>query len=164
MLSIDIVLILVIVLIVGIFIGSKFFNVQKFLNKKENLINLDDSRKVELSKCCTEPRCFSKPPHLRENCLENKENAKNELEKEFEQVYTQDEYYKKLNELDILKDLSTVERQQKLLDELNERIDMDIQIGEDLYNNIRLDDRDEVRGYDYNFDTLYTPAEYKQNI
>lgn len=154
MLSIDIVILLVIILIIGIFVGSKYF-------RAETLINLDNSRKVELSKCCTGPRCFSKPPHLRENCEENKENAKKELDKEFEPVYSQEEYYKKLNELDILKDLSTVERQQKLLDELNERIDLDKQMGEELYNNIRLDDRDEVRGYDYKFDTLYTPAEYK---
>lgn len=141
--NIDLVLLLIIALICGVLIGIN-------IKKKENLINLDDSRKKELTKCCTDSKCYSKPPHLRENCLKNKEDAKNELDKSFQQMYTQEEYYKKLNDLDIIKDLNNKQLDEKYVAKMNERIVINTALDTNTDLTIRKDDRDEVRGYDLN--------------
>jgi hypothetical protein len=143
MTSIDIIILLIIALIIGILAGM---HLQK--NKMEHIVNLDDSRKIELSKCCTDPKCYSKPPHLRDNCIVNKENAKNELDKEFQQMYTQEEYYKKLNDLDIIKDLNNKQIDDKYYAKMNERLVINPALDEETKKTIRKDDRDEVRGYD----------------
>jgi hypothetical protein len=143
MTSIDIIILLIIVLIIGILAGM---HLQK--NKTEHIVNLDDSRKIELSKCCTDSKCYNKPPHLRDNCVANKENAKNELDKEFQQMYTQEEYYKKLNDLDIIKDLNNKQLDEKYYAKMNERIVINPALDEETKKTIRKDDRDEVRGYD----------------
>lgn len=115
----------------------------------ENLINTDDSRKKELTKCCTEPKCYSKPPFMRENCEANKVEAKKELDTMFNQAYTQEEYYKKLNELNFIKtqDMPNVQKEQEFVNKLNERMTLDKAVGESLFNKIVTDKQDEVCGY-----------------
>ncbi len=142
--DIDIVILFLIIFIVGILIG---LNLKK---KQENIVNLDDSRKVELSKCCTDPKCYSKPPHLRTNCAENKAAAKEELDKEFKQMYTQEEYYKKLEDMNIIKNgqLNNVQIDAAYAAKMNEQIVINPALDKDTDKNIRKDDRDEVRGYD----------------
>ncbi len=143
--SIDIVLLLLISFIFGVLVGST-------INKKpaEHIVNLDDSRKVELSKCCTDPKCYSKPPHLRDNCTKNKEDAKVELDKEFKQMYTQEEYYKKLEDLGITKngELTNKKIDDAYYAKMNQKIVINKALDEKVDSNIRKDDQDEVRGYD----------------
>jgi hypothetical protein len=110
----------------------------------EHLVNLDDSRKVELSKCCTNKQCYNKPPHLRDNCEENKKNAFNDLDKIFKEMYSQEEYYNKLKELNLIKDVSNFDRDVKYMNEFNEKIALGME--KSTFDNVRLDDRDEVRG------------------
>jgi hypothetical protein len=141
--NIDIIILLLISFIIGAFVGMYIKQ-----RKAENIVNLDDSRKIELSKCCTDSKCYSKPPHLRNNCLLNKENAKKELDKEFQQMYTQEEYYKKLNDLDIIKDLNNKQLDEKYVAKMNERVIINPALDNTTDENIRKDDRDEVRGYD----------------
>jgi hypothetical protein len=143
--SIDIVLLLIIAFVFGVLIAMNF----KKCNS-EHIVNLDDSRKVELSKCCTEPKCYSKPPHLREKCPQNKEDAKKELDKEFQQMYTQEEYYKKLDELGITKDgqLTNKNIDEAYVAKMNQIVVVNTKLDETTDTNIRKDDRDEVRGYD----------------
>jgi hypothetical protein len=149
--DIDIIILLLVIFIIGVMVGLTF-------KKQENIVNLDDSRKVELSKCCTDPKCYSKPPHLRTNCNENKENAKKELDKEFQQMYTQEEYYKKLEDLEILKkgQLNNVQIDAKYAAKMNERIVINPALDKNIDKTIRKDDRDEVRGYDIKVLAPYT--------
>ena len=127
----------------------------------ENLINTDDSRKKELTKPCEDPKCYSKPPFIRENYEANKEEAKKELDKMFDQAYTQEEYYKKLNDLNFIKtqDMPNVEREQEFINKLNERITLDKAVGDTLFDKIVTDKQDEVCGYNIRgFDTKdYAP-------
>jgi hypothetical protein len=143
--SIDIVLLLIIAFIFGILVTMNLKNC-----KSEHIVNLDDSRKVELSKCCSEPKCYSKPPHLRDNCVKNKESARKELEKEFQQMYTQEEYYKKLNDLGITKEgqLTNKNIDEAYVAKMNEKVVVNTKLDETIDTTIRKDDRDEVRGYD----------------
>lgn len=154
--SIDMIIIVIIILIIAILIHYGFKNTNGTMKntnnntaKVEHLINTDDRRKKELTKCCTEPRCYSKPPFLRENCEANKQEAEKELEKMFEQTYTQEEYYKKLNELNFIKtqDMPNVLKEQEFVNKLNERISLDKAVGETLFNKIVSDKQDEVCGY-----------------
>ena len=143
--NIDIVLLLIIAFVFGVIIALTF--------KKcgaEHIVNLDDSRKVELSKCCTDPKCYSKPPHLRDNCLKNKKDAKKMLDKEFQQMYTQEEYYKKLEELGITKDGKLTNKQidEAYVAKMNEKVVVNTKLDDKTDETIRKDDRDEVRGYD----------------
>ena len=140
--SIDIVLLLIISFIFGVLVTMYFKNSQ------ENIVNLDDSRKIELSKCCTEPKCYSKPPHLRDNCLINKNEAKEELDKEFKQMYTQEEYYKKLDDLDISKNLQNKVLDENYIAKMNLQLVVNPELDDKTNEKIRKDDRDEVRGYD----------------
>jgi hypothetical protein len=143
--NIDIVLLLIIAFIFGVLIAM---NLKK--NSAEHIVNLDDSRKVQLSKCCTGTKCYSKPPHLRENCAKNKEDAKNMLDKEFQQMYTQEEYYKILEDLGITKDGKLTNKQidEAYVAKMNEKVVLNTKLDEATDANIRKDDRDEVRGYD----------------
>jgi hypothetical protein len=152
--SLDIVLLLIIVFIIGLLVGIHYKNP----SKQENIVNLDDSRKIELSKCCTDPKCYSKPPHLRNNCNQNKELAKVELEKEFKQMYTQEEYYKKLEDLGITKDgvLTNKKIDDAYIAKMNEKIVINPALDNTTDENVRKDDRDEVRGYDVSELAPYT--------
>ena len=143
--NIDIVLLLIIAFTFGILIAMSI----KKCNA-EHIVNLDDSRKVELSKCCTDSKCYSKPPHLRDNCVQNKEDAKQTLDKEFQQMYTQEEYYKKLEDLGITKDGTLTNKQidEAYVAKMNKKIYVNTKLDETTDATIRKDDRDEVRGYD----------------
>ena len=145
--DIDIVLLLIIAFIFGVLVAMKF---KKCPNGSEHIVNLDDSRKVELSKCCTDPKCYSKPPYLRDNCIKNKEDANNMLDKEFQQMYTQEEYYKKLEELGITKEgqLTNTNIEVAYVAKMNEKVAINPKLDETTDSTIRKDDRDEVRGYD----------------
>ncbi len=145
--DIDIVILFLIVFVIGILFGA---NLKKNAATSEHIVNLDDSRKVELSKCCTDPKCYSKPPHLRDNCDANKAAAKEELDKEFKQMYTQEEYYKKLEDLGITKQgqLNNVDINKAYAAKMNEQIVINPAMDTTLDATIRKDDRDEVRGYD----------------
>ncbi len=154
--DIDIVILFLIVFIVGILFGS-YLRKNK-TNTSEHIINLDDSRKVELSKCCTNSKCYSKPPHLRNNCEANKVAAKEELAKEFKQMYSQEEYYKKLEETGITQKgvLNNVSIDKAYADKMNEQIVINPAINTNLDATIRKDDRDEVRGYDVDMFAPYS--------
>jgi hypothetical protein len=143
--DLDTVILCCIIFIIGIIFGM---NIKS--NKSEHLVNLDDSRKVELSKCCSDSKCYSKPPHLRENCEANKIAAKEALDNKFKQIYTQEEYYKKLEELGITKQgqLNNVQIDQAYAAKMNEQIVINPALDSTTDMNIRKDDRDEVRGYD----------------
>ncbi len=145
--DIDIVILFLIVFVIGILFGA---NLKKNATTSEHIVNLDDSRKVELSKCCTDSKCYSKPPHLRDNCQANKDAAKVELDKEFKQMYTQEEYYKKLEDLGITQkgQLNNVDIDKAYAAKMNEQIVINPALDKTTDVNIRKDDRDEIRGYD----------------
>ena len=145
---------LIIIVIISFVIG---FFTSYFINKPaEHLINLDDSRKVELSKCCTNDKCYNKPPYLRDNCQTNKENSTKSLDTQFKQMYTQEEYYKLLNELNILKDKTNPIRDTEYMAKLNSLLTTKENLDDKTFKTIITDDRDEVRGFN---DTTY--ASYK---
>jgi len=145
--DIDIVILFLIVFVIGILFGA---NLKKNSTTSEHIVNLDDSRKVELSKCCTDSKCYSKPPHLRDNCDANKAAAKQELDKEFKQMYTQEEYYKKLEDSGITQkgQLANIDIDKAYADKMNQQIVINTAMDASLDATIRNDDRDEVRGYD----------------
>jgi hypothetical protein len=145
--DIDIVILFLIVFVIGILFGA---NLKKNSTTSEHIVNLDDSRKVELSKCCTDSKCYSKPPHLRDNCDANKAAAKQELDKEFKQMYTQEEYYKKLEDSGITQkgQLANIDIDKAYIAKMNEQIVINPAMDTSLDATIRNDDRDEVRGYD----------------
>jgi hypothetical protein len=154
--TVDIILYALILIVCGlIYCKTQHPNViNNFTNKyfkktNETLINTDNSRMKELSKCCTDEKCYSKPPMLRENCEENKVEAKKELDKQFDQFLTQEEYFKRLNELNVIKtqDLPNIIKDQEFVNKMNERISIDKAVGTSLYNKIIADKQDEVCGY-----------------
>jgi predicted membrane protein len=153
--DIDIVILFLIVFVIGILFGA---NLKKNSTTSEHIVNLDDSRKVELSKCCTDSKCYSKPPHLRNNCDANKADAKQELDKEFKQMYTQEEYYKKLEDLGITQkgQLANIDIDKAYIAKMNEQIVINPAMDTSLDATIRNDDRDEVRGYDVDSLAPYT--------
>jgi hypothetical protein len=142
--EIDIIILIIISFILG------FLVAHYMIKKTENLINLDDSRKIELSKCCTNPTCYQKPPYLRENCNKNKEESMQMLDKQFDLQYTQEEYYKKLQETGVLSQINNVDREAKYVNEMNEELIVNKALNEKTFNKIIKDDRDEVRPYDVN--------------
>jgi hypothetical protein len=150
--NIDLIILLIISFIAGYLLA---LNIKK---PAEHIVNLDDSRKVELSKCCTDSKCYYKPPHLRDNCNKNKENAKVELEQEFKQMYTQEEYYKKLEDLGITKkgELNNQQIDAEYIAKMNLRVVLNPALDEKTDIKIRKDDRDEVRGYDMKVLAPYT--------
>jgi len=176
--SIDLILTFIIILVVSILIhyglnkttNTPNTNITNTANTSqltniENIINTDDSHKKELTKCCTEPKCYSKPPFMRENCEMNKAEAKQQLDTMFNQSYTQEEYYKKLNDLNFIKtqDMPNVQKEQDFINKLNERITLDKAVGETLFNKIVIDKQDEIcgyniRGYDTQFYAPFIPT------
>lgn len=148
--SIDIVLLLIISFVFGVIVTMYF------KKNQENIVNLDDSRKIELSKCCTEPKCYNKPPHLRDNCLTNKQEAKEELDKEFKQMYTQEEYYKKLDDLGVDKNFQNKVIDENYIAKMNLKLVVNPALDSKTEETIRKDDRDEVRGYDISIIAPYT--------
>jgi hypothetical protein len=147
--DLEIVLLLVISFILG-FISSRHY-----YNNIEPIVNLDDSRKVELSKCCADDKCYSKPPHLRKDCLKNKEAALKKIEQQFTEMYTQDEYYKQIDKLGIIANKTNFERDKELLSKLNEQLNLNNRLDQATFDNIRNDSRDEVRGGTVNNYTSY---------
>ncbi len=147
--QIDIILIILIFLTIGVLLYKLLYK-----NGKEGLVNLDESRKKMLTKCCENPPCYDKPPYLRENCIENKENADKQLDTQFKQQYTQEEYYKLLNDLNILKEENNKLRESIFLRERDEKIVIDKNDDNILKKAIK-DDRDEVKGYDKNVFASY---------
>lgn len=134
--SIDIILCMIISFVLGVIVAIKF------VDKQEHLVNVDDSRRLELSKCCADGKCYSKPPHLRENCIENKQIASKQIDSQFTEMYTQEQYYKLLDELKIVK-----EQNAKMAADLSSNR---INTVEPLFHQITTDSRDEVNGYDTN--------------
>ncbi len=154
--SIDIVLLIIISCILGILVGM-YLKRHQSPKQGEHLINLDDSRKIELTQCCTDSKCYNKPPYLRQDCQKNKDNAKKQLESEFKQMYTQEEYYKKLEELGITNkgELTNKKIDDAYYAKMNEKIIINPALDNKTDETIRQDDRDEVRGYD-----IYNLAPY----
>ncbi len=140
-------ILLIIAFILGYILGAKLPVM------KENLINLDDSRKIELSQCCKNPPCYYQPPHLRENCEENKKKAFEELDSQFKESYTQKEYIDKLKEMNILNSKSNYENDINYNNKLNERLK--VNLNESDFNKVIKDDRDEVKGYESNIYSEY---------
>ena len=144
---IDIILLLILAYIVGLITGKKCFGNETFENKKqESFINLDDSRKIELTKCCKD--CYFKPEFLRTECEENKKKAFEELSKQFQEMYTQEQYYKLLNDLNILKDVVNYKTSLEYNIKREEQINTNDKMTNELMQKIIKDDRDEVKGYD----------------
>ncbi len=157
--DLDLIILLVIVFIIG-FISSKMY----YDNNKEHLVNLDDSRKVALSKCCDNDKCYSKPPYLRENCIENKNKSLKDLESQFEQMYTQDEYYKKIDEIGVIKNKTNFQRDRDLLNKLNEKLNLNNRLDQLTYDKIINDTRDEVKGSDNPINGNYSPYKQSNNL
>jgi len=122
------------------------------VNKKEHIVNLDDSRKIELSKCCPPGAiCYSKPGFLTENCSENRINSQKTLDKTYEQAFTNDEYNKILKDKNIRHDIpnAVIDRaikQEKVQD--RENINLVKVIGVNTYNEMIKDNTDMVNGFD----------------
>ncbi len=154
--ELDLVILFVVIYIIG-FISSRIY----YNNNKEHLINLDDSRKEVLTKCCDNDKCYSKPPYLRENCDKNKKESLKELETQFTQMYNQNQYYEKIDKLDIIKNKTNFQRDKDLLNKLNEKLNVNNRLDQLTFNNIRYDTRDEVRGSD---NTNYAPYKQSNNL
>ena len=133
-------ILLVIAFILGYVLGAKLPEM------KEHLVNLDDSRKKDLTQCCKNPPCYYQPPYLRENCEENKKKAFDSLESQFKESYTQKEYYDKLKEMDILKSKTNYQNDINFNDKLNEKLQ--VKLNETDFNKVIKDDRDEIDGYE----------------
>ena len=133
-------ILLVIAFIMGYILGAKLPEM------KENLINLDDSRKIELSQCCKNPPCYYQPPHLRENCEENKKKAFESLDSQFKESYTQKEYYDKLKEMDILNSKTNYQNDIDFTKKMNEKLQ--VNLNESEFDKVIKDDRDEVKGFE----------------
>ncbi len=122
----------IILMVISFILG---FMVSRIMSKNmEPLVNLDDSRKIELSKCCTDDKCYSKPPHLRTDCVKNKEEA-----------------FKKLEEKDLIKNKSNFQRDVDYMNKFNAKIAVmtgSDKLADALFTKIRMDDRGEVKGYD----------------
>jgi hypothetical protein len=120
--------------------------------QKEHIVNLDDSRKIELTKCCPPGNiCYSKPGFLSKNCLENIKDSKETLDKSYEQAFTNAEYNKILKDKDIRHDIpnAVIDRaikQEKVQD--RENINLVKVIGVNTYNEMIKDNTDMVNGYD----------------
>jgi hypothetical protein len=120
--------------------------------RKEHIVNLDDSRKINLTKCCPPGNiCYSKPNFLTEKCLENIKNSKETLDKSYEQAFTDDEYNKILKEKNIRHDIPNgvidrAEKQEKVQD--RENINLVKVIGVNTYNEMIKDNTDMINGYD----------------
>ena len=130
-------------------------------SKLEHIINTDDSRKIELKKCCKGERCYSKPPFLQNydntkdippnSCESNKETASAILDKSYEQMFSNDHYNMLLKDLKIRPDVDNtkVERARKEISlEIRKLDDISKKIGLDAYNSMILDDTDNIIGYD----------------
>ncbi len=141
---IDIILLLILAYIVGLMTGKKCFGKENF--GKEGFINLDNSRKIELTKCCKD--CYFKPDFLRTECEENKKKAFEELSKQFQETYTQEQYYKLLSDLNILKDVTNYKTSLEYNAKRDEQITTNEKMTNELMQKIIKDDRDEVKGYD----------------
>ena len=120
--------------------------------RKEHIVNLDDSRKINLTKCCPPGSiCYSKPDFLTENCLKNIKDSKETLDKSYEQAFTDDEYNKILKDKNIRHDIpnGVIDRaikQEKIQD--RENINLVKVIGINTYNEMIKDNTDMVNGYD----------------
>jgi hypothetical protein len=154
--DLDLLILLVVTFILG-FVTSRMYN----HNNTEHLINLDNSRKEALTKCCDNDKCYSKPPYLREDCIENKKKSLNNLESQFQQMYTQDQYYEKIDKLGVIKNKTNFERDKDLLEKLNEKLNINNRLDQLTYDNIRNDNRDEVRGSD---NGNYAPYKQANNL
>ena len=130
-------------------------------SKLEHIINTDDSRRIELQKCCTDDKCYSKPPFLQNydstkdippnSCAANKEVASTILDKSYEQMFSKDHYNMILKDLKIRPDIdnTTVNRAGKEINlEIRKLEDISTKIGIDAYNNMILDNTDSIAGYD----------------
>ena len=132
--------------------------------QKEHIVNLDDSRKIELRKCCPPGAiCYSKPDFLTENCLENIKNSQDTLNKSYEQAFTNDEYNKIIKEKNIRQDIpnAVIDRaikQEKIQD--RENINLVNVIGVDTYNQMIKDNTNMVNGYDTNELYAYNDGKY----
>ncbi len=157
--DLDLLILLVVTFIIGFIASKMYYN----NSNTEHLINLDESRKTALSKCCDNDKCYSKPPYLRENCKENKTKSFKELESKFEQMYTQEQYYEKINKLGIIKNKTNFERDKDLLDKLNEKLNVNNRLDQLTFDTIRKDSRDEVKGSDMIGD-FYAPYKQSSNL
>ncbi len=156
--DLDLIMLLVVTFIIG-FISSKiYYNKPK---NNEHLVNLDDSRKEELTKCCDNEKCYSKPPYLRKDCIENKNKSLKDLEFQFQQMYTQDQYYEKIDKLGVIKNKTNFQRDKDLLDKLNEKLNINSRLDQLTYNNIINDTRDEVKG---SVNGNYSPYKQSNNL
>jgi hypothetical protein len=134
------------------------------VNRKEHIVNLDDSRKIELKKCCPPGNiCYSKPNFITENCSENIIQSRATLEKSYEQAFTNEEYNKILKEKDIRHDIpnAVIDRaikQEKVQD--RENINLVKVIGINTYNEMIRDNTDMVNGYDKDVVYGYNNGKY----
>ena len=156
--DLDLIMLLVVTFIIG-FISSKMYYQRS--NNNEHLVNLDDSRKEVLTKCCDNDKCYSKPPYLREDCIENKQKSLKHLESQFQEMYSQEEYYEKIRKYGIIKNETNFERDKELLNKLNEKLNVNNRLDQLTYNNIINDTRDEVKGSDKG---NYSPYKQSNNL
>ena len=155
----EIIFIIILLVIIILYIKNSTW----IQSKMEHIINTDDSRKLELQKCCSGEKCYSKPPFLQNytdspnKCNLNKNKMAAILDKSYEQMFTQDKYNTILTDLKIRPNIdnTTIERSNKEINLLQRKIDdISTKIGIPAYNNMILDNTDNVNGFD-NIKNIY---------
>ena len=129
-----------------------------FPSNKEHMVDLSTCKRKNMIKCCTNDNCYddtygdSKPDFLRANCDENKKEAKEILDKSYEQMFTPSEYNNLIKDLHIYNDYYTYKdflcqknKYNKIFDYENNNINRII--GEDSFNKIIKDDYGNLPGY-----------------
>ena len=143
------------ILIIVFFIISK--NTYQY---QENLVNLDESRKIRLKKCCEKDKCYDKPSFLHiydengkplppNSCEENKKTVESQLDKVYDMMFTNEQYNKLLKEDNIRPDAIPMDQDntQRIKDLFaTERINIDKTIGIDVLNKIMDDNTDSING------------------
>jgi hypothetical protein len=144
------ILLLILIVILGlIFIIS--------CNNKEHIINTDETNKEYYKKCCEGKKCYGKPNFLNQNCNENKKQSRDILIKNYDQMFTTEEYRKILKDNNILNvnnkmsSATLIEEQRRVREERAKQLDrvqIKSNVDPDTFKNIVNDNRDIVKGYE----------------
>ena len=131
----------------------------------ENLVNLDESRKERLKKCCTTDKCYDKPSFLHiydtdgnilplNSCENNKKFIADRLDKVYNQMFTNEKYNKLLKDLKLRSDATPMSQDniQRIKDLFGTSfIEVDKTIGQDIFQKIINDNTDTIPGESKNY-------------
>ena len=131
---------IIVIMIICIFLSNTSYTSNKCGCTREHLINLDDSRKNNLKKCCDDNKCYDKPPFLqKDECSKNEKN-KTIFNKIFDTMFSTEKYNKLLKSMNI-KSLTA-----KDINISDNMIDISKKLGPELYNKILNDTSYSVKG------------------